>query len=116
MPLQAFIQCPHLEKLESQGCVGLEVIMLWSDKLVELDLTDSKVQTVSSSSCMRESDQSVKVVKGRNVRSNDYFVCFNDAIMLVLLLTHMYSRSYYMTCTLSSSVLLRSAQRLRGVY
>ena len=74
--------------------------MLWSDKLVELDLTDSKVQTVSSSICMRESDQSVKVIKGRNVRSNDYFVCFNDAIMLVLLLTHVYSRSYYMTCTI----------------
>lgn len=47
MALQAFIQCPHLEKLEAQGCVGLEVVMLWSDKLAELDLTDSKVQTVT---------------------------------------------------------------------
>lgn len=41
--LQAIIQCPNLEKLEAKGCVGLEVLMLWSDKLTELDITDSKV-------------------------------------------------------------------------
>lgn len=41
--MQAFIQCPQLEKLEAQGCVGLEVLMLWSDKLTELDVTESKV-------------------------------------------------------------------------
>ncbi|KAL3146241.1 Dynein regulatory complex subunit 6 [Trebouxia sp. C0010 RCD-2024] len=40
---KAFIQCPQLEKLEAQGCVGLEVLMLWSDKLIELDVTESKV-------------------------------------------------------------------------
>ena len=59
--LQALIQCPHLEKLETGGCVGLEIVMLWSDKLTELDLTDSKVQTF------------VMVIEWIHVRSNSCF-------------------------------------------
>ena len=60
MALQAFIQCPHLERLEAQGCVGLEVVLLWSDKLTELDMTDSKVQTL------------VTVAEWIHVRSNSF--------------------------------------------
>jgi hypothetical protein len=40
---QVIIQCPNLEKFDAKGCTSLEVLMLWSDKLTELDITDSKV-------------------------------------------------------------------------
>ena len=43
VPIQAIVQCPNLEKLDVKGCVGLETLLLWSDKLTEIDLTDSKV-------------------------------------------------------------------------
>lgn len=42
--VQAIIQCPNLEKLDVNGCAGLETLLLWSDKLTEIDLTDSKVR------------------------------------------------------------------------
>lgn len=40
---QVIIQCPSLEKFDAKGCTSLEVLMLWSDKLTKLDITDSKV-------------------------------------------------------------------------
>ena len=40
---QAIIQCPNLEKLDLKGCSELQTLLLWSDKIAELDATDSKV-------------------------------------------------------------------------
>ncbi len=41
--LQVLIQCPNLERLEMADCTGLKEMLLWSDKLTELDATSSKV-------------------------------------------------------------------------
>ena len=46
--LQVIIQCPNLEKLDTQGCIGLQTLMLWTDKLTELDITDAKVGHIQS--------------------------------------------------------------------
>ncbi len=46
--MQAIIQCPQLEKLDTRGCTGLDTLMLWTDKLTELDITDSKVRPLCS--------------------------------------------------------------------
>lgn len=40
---QVIVQCPNLEKLEAAGCQSLQTLLLWSDKLSELDIIDSKV-------------------------------------------------------------------------
>lgn len=37
--LQVLLQCPKLQTLSITGCSRLEVLMLWSDELTELDLT-----------------------------------------------------------------------------
>ena len=47
--LQVIIQCPNLEKLDTQGCIGLQTLMLWTDKLTELDITDAKVGHIQRS-------------------------------------------------------------------
>ena len=39
---QALIHCPNLEKLDMRDCPSLRELLLWSDKLSELDLTSSK--------------------------------------------------------------------------
>ncbi len=41
--LQVLLQCPNLERLDISGCTHLQSLMVWSDKLTELDLLDSKV-------------------------------------------------------------------------
>lgn len=46
--MQVILQCPNLEKLEAGGCTGLETLLLWSDKLTELDITDAKVPSAKS--------------------------------------------------------------------
>jgi hypothetical protein len=33
------LQCPKLQTLSITGCSRLEVLMLWSDELAELDLS-----------------------------------------------------------------------------
>lgn len=42
--LQVLLQCPKLQTLSITGCSRLEVLMLWSDELTELDLTGNDTQ------------------------------------------------------------------------
>lgn len=37
--LQVLLQCPKLQTLLITGCSKLEVLMLWSEEITELDLT-----------------------------------------------------------------------------
>ena len=40
---KAVLQCPKLGTLQVKGCSGLASILLWSDALKEIDLSDSQV-------------------------------------------------------------------------
>jgi hypothetical protein len=42
--VQVLLQCPRLQALSITGCSQLEVLMLWSEDITELDLTGGPVE------------------------------------------------------------------------